>query len=223
MSQVLSGTFIADGNASDYPLDVDIGFIPDYIEAFELTSTAEVIYRHYRVLEEAETTGQYGLEDSGAGVISACADADNGFATWDGSKESLVLISNPIDDELVPVPVTGSYTTTIGSNALARSATNIGTIIRPSAAAHNGYVYECTVAGTASSEPTWPTVPGDTVLDNDVKWICREENIVKGSGQGFTIGKVLNTDSDLWAFKAERHDRMGDMGDAASGDPITFP
>ena len=37
----------------------------------------------------------------------------------------------------------------------------------------NGYWYECTAAGTsASTEPTWPTVIGGTVVDGTVTWTC---------------------------------------------------
>lgn len=217
MSQVLSGCFIADGNA----LDIDIGFVPDFVEAFELTSTAEVVYRFYRCLAEAETTGQYGLEDDGDGVISACATADAGFAAYDGSKVPRVLIPSPIDDVLVPALVTGDYTLARSSDAAARSATAIGTILRPTT--HNGYVYECVTDGTGSAEPTWPTTPGELIWDGTSRYVCREENLVKASGQGFTIGATLSVNTDLWAFFAERHDRMGNLGDAADGDPITFP
>ena len=39
----------------------------------------------------------------------------------------------------------------------------------------NGYYYNCTVAGTSgSTEPTWPTTPGDTVVDNTVTWTCHQ-------------------------------------------------
>lgn len=39
----------------------------------------------------------------------------------------------------------------------------------------NGYVYECTTAGTshAATEPTWPTTVGNTVADGTVTWTCR--------------------------------------------------
>ena len=216
----VSGCFIADGNA----LDIDIGFIPDHVEAFELTSTAEVLYRFFRCLQEAATTGQYGLVDDGAGVISACADAANGIQSYTGSKVPRVMIPDPITNELVPALVIGDWTTTISSNAAARSATDIGHIVRASAGAHNGYVYECTTDGTGSgTEPTWPTTPGESVTDNSTIWICRKEILCKASGQGFTIGATLSVNSDLWCFIAERHDRVGDMGDAAVSDPITFP
>jgi len=37
----------------------------------------------------------------------------------------------------------------------------------------NGYWYECIIAGTASAEPTWPIIVGDTVTDGTVTWECK--------------------------------------------------
>lgn len=40
----------------------------------------------------------------------------------------------------------------------------------------NGFEYECTSAGqtrAADREPTWPLVPGQTVVDGSVTWTCR--------------------------------------------------
>lgn len=50
---------------------------------------------------------------------------------------------------------------------------SLGDFVAPSTP--NGFVYECTVAGTShpTTEPTWPTIPGQTVVDNNVWWICR--------------------------------------------------
>jgi len=48
----------------------------------------------------------------------------------------------------------------------------LGDAVRP--VTRNGYAYECTVAGTTGgSEPTWPTTPGNTVVDGTVTWTCR--------------------------------------------------
>jgi len=46
----------------------------------------------------------------------------------------------------------------------------VGDVIRPSSG--NGHLYKCIVAGTsdASTEPTWPTVSGQVVTDNDITW-----------------------------------------------------
>ncbi len=54
----------------------------------------------------------------------------------------------------------------------ASTAYALGDMVVPST--HNGYAYECTVAGTSdSSEPSWPTTVGNTVSDNSVTWTCR--------------------------------------------------
>ncbi len=56
---------------------------------------------------------------------------------------------------------------------VAGTAYALGDAVRPTT--RNGYAYECTVAGTsdAATEPTWPTVPGTTVVDGTVTWTCR--------------------------------------------------
>lgn len=47
-----------------------------------------------------------------------------------------------------------------------------GAIVRPTTA--NGYIYQCTTAGTshAATEPTWPTTDAATVNDNGTVWEC---------------------------------------------------
>jgi|GEM_PF-6256373 len=53
----------------------------------------------------------------------------------------------------------------------ASTAYNQGDLVEPTTP--NGYVYQCTVAGTSgSSEPTWPTTIDDTVVDGTVTWKC---------------------------------------------------
>ena len=50
-------------------------------------------------------------------------------------------------------------------------AAKTGHVRRPTVA--NGFQYRCTTSGTsAASEPTWPTTPGLTVVDNTATWTC---------------------------------------------------
>lgn len=215
----VSGTFIADNAIA---ANIEIGFIPDYLEAIDLTTTL-IIYRWYRCLADAETTGQYGIADDGAGVISECASADYGFLPYDEGENNRVLIENPSTGLLVPQSVYGDYGAAVDYSSVgaARSTTAIGTIVRPTT--HNGYVYELiTTASGTDTEPTWPTTPGETVDAGYHIWMCREENFTKGGGKGFTVGASISTDSDVWVFRAERHDRTGDMGDADGPDPVNF-
>jgi len=64
----------------------------------------------------------------------------------------------------------------------------LGDAARP--VTRNGYVYEVTTAGTSgASEPTWPTTPGNTVVDGTVTWTCRNNfNLAKNAlvGGDFT-------------------------------------
>lgn len=72
----------------------------------------------------------------------------------------------------------------------ATQAKSLGDAVRPTT--RNGFVYENTSGSgtTSGSEPTWPTTPGNTVVDNDITWTCRVNyalaNVAVDSGD-FTI------------------------------------
>lgn len=70
------------------------------------------------------------------------------------------------------VTVTGTVANSWGTSWATGTAYSVGKIVRPTTG--NGYVYRCSVAGTshASTEPTWPTVFGQTVTDNGITWTC---------------------------------------------------
>lgn len=54
----------------------------------------------------------------------------------------------------------------------ATTAYALGNRVVPTTA--NGFYYECTTAGTsAATQPTWPTVIGNTVVDGTVTWTCK--------------------------------------------------
>ena len=53
----------------------------------------------------------------------------------------------------------------------ATTAVTIGQVYRPTVA--NGFVYTANTTGTtASTQPTWPTTVGSTVVDGTVTWVC---------------------------------------------------
>jgi len=84
----------------------------------------------------------------------------------------------------------------------ASTAYSLGAAVRPTA--RNTFVYEVTTAGTsAATEPTWPTTPGNTVVDGTVTWTCRTNRalaaatmasgdftVANGDGAGNTPRKV---------------------------------
>lgn len=224
---IVSGTLVADGSA----INVNIGFVPDYIEAFNLTTGPEV-FRWYRCLADRDgptaALFMYGVEyDSGAdGTLEYCADADDGFIEYDAPDESMsVMLIDPSTGLKSPQAVTDWLAATnYSTGATDRSETVVGTIVRPPT--HNGYVYELiTGSGAGISEPSagWGTTPGENTTDGGSNiFKCRVEELGTDGGKGFTIGATLSNDSDIWVFKAERHDRMGDMGDADAAAPLSF-
>jgi len=222
MGQTVSGTLIMDGNA----INVDIGFIPDYVKLIYNLEEGdnEVIHEWWRALADLETEGLYGVSISAAGAVTVPTTAATGIIPYDEGDDMAVLVESPVPGAAdVKVPCL-DYAYHIGATTTptARTATAVGTITRPTTA--NGYVYECTTStGAMAVEPTWPTDVGDTVTDSGSNvWTCIEENLTKGGGMGFTIGATMSTDSDQCVFTAEKHLRTGDMGDAASADPITW-
>jgi hypothetical protein len=215
--RAVSGTFIADGSA----MNIDVGFVPDYIELYAALGGTELGYKWYKILADEETSGQYGIAIANAGDVSVCADADNGIIEYDTSSLQVAIPAADGDGEAKASVSDYSTSTDYSSAGQARTTSQVGTVVRPST--HNGFVYECTVAGgTGGTEPTWPTTPGETVSDNNNTWICREEKVVKGGAQGFTVGTSISSDGEIWTFKAEKHDMSGDFGDADGQDPVSL-
>lgn len=69
----------------------------------------------------------------------------------------------------------------------------IGTVVKPTV--FNGFWYEAAQAGTTGgSEPTWPTVEGDTVADGTTVWTARAAKVwpatitAAADGMVFTVG-----------------------------------
>lgn len=98
------------------------------------------------------------------------SDNDQDFVLYFGSTNDarqLEANSNPGVDNitLTPADQLDDWATS--------TAYSLGDRVEPTTP--NGYVYECTTAGTSdSSEPTWPTSAiGDTVADNTVVWTLK--------------------------------------------------
>lgn len=107
----------------------------------------------------------------------------------------------------------------------ATTAYALGDAARPTT--RNGYVYEVTTAGTsAGAEPTWPTTPGNTVVDGTVTWTCRANyNLAQGSitGGDFTKanGDVSGRKSTLAAQTALSIHTSGTADHVATLDDTT--
>ena len=219
-SKIVSGKFLA----STAEVNVECGFVPDYIEAFSALGGTEIKYEWFKVLYDycIAALGRFGFVTDGAPAHVAAA--TNGFRPYDTSVESVVLPA-PDGDGYVKAASIADYDDTEAAYTardLSAGVEVLGSVVRPTT--HNGFVYECIVTGGAGvTEPTWPTKVGDTVSDAGVNtWICREERVVRTGVKGFTVGATICTDGEYWVFKAELHDRYNDMGDADVENPVTF-
>lgn len=78
-----------------------------------------------------------------------------------------------------------------GADAVTWTATTVvvlGDYVVPDSA--NTYYYKAAAAGTTgSSEPTWPTTVGATVVDGGVTWLCVGK-IIKTAGTDYTVERA---------------------------------
>ena len=87
---------------------------------------------------------------------------------------------------------TGLYSTLKGTAWTADTEMAVGDIVVPTAGLENGFRYECTAAAGdkkthATTEPTWPTTEGETVVDDQVTWTCRFGNHLGSGVNGATL------------------------------------
>ena len=74
----------------------------------------------------------------------------------------------------------------------ADTAMEVGDIVVPTEGLENGFRYECTAAAGdkkthATTEPTWPTQVGATVVDDQVTWTCKYGHWLGSGANGATL------------------------------------
>ena len=213
-----TGSFVADGNE----VDVEVGFVPAFvigIEGFEETNPQFHYWLPERI-DAASAAGQFGILDTG-GTKTKHAAAINGFAKLDTIALRL-LLPNPAGGKDLAAALPSAFVAGT-AQPTARTATALGTVTKPSVtnvAAKNGLVFENTTSsGTFGTEPTWPTVAGESVTDdNSNVWIAREENTENRGIKGFTLGATGQTDSDEWTWIAFGEDKTSPDRDMANFD-----
>jgi len=205
------------GGAVDYNLD--LGFIPCLAEVTVMSGTNPDTYRWFG--EEMEDSAEaiagsweYGIKNTAGGAETYMATAATGISAYDGAKTPRVLIDSPKPGIGLVEAAVADWLAATNYSTGERSATAVGTIVRPPT--HNGYVYELTTdTSTGDSEPTtWDVDPGETVTDGGGNvWTCREENVVASKGKGITLGgTLLETDKIVYVV-AWRHGHFRDIGD----------
>lgn len=82
-----------------------------------------------------------------------------------------------LDGDIPGADTFGEMLYSVAEAWTANTAVTKGTIVFPTT--YNGCHYECVKAGTnhGTTEPTWPTTPLATIVDNTVVWVCREGSL----------------------------------------------
>lgn len=200
--------------------NLELGWVPDEIWGFTYNATPDSIVRYVwgGPLSVANAVilaggGVYGWSIDGA--VVAELDADTGFTAYTGTKTAKVMIESPKPGIGLVATSVADWSATTSYSTGQRSATAIGTIVRPPT--HNGYVYELTTdTGNGTSEPTagWTTTPGETSTDGGSNvWTCRNENIVQAGSPGVTLGATLMTDGNTVVMFCRKYDDVEDLGD----------
>lgn len=141
---------------------------------FNLASVIQLLY----LIEYADFDSQAMI---GAGVTT--------YAAWPNGPQALTGNSNTKGN------ATGNSSQTSTAKWAASTAYNTTGVEIIPLAAQNGYTYKVTVSGTsASSEPTWPTSIGSTIVDGTVTWICVR------TSQYMSYRGIENWYGHLWKF-----------------------
>ncbi len=215
MTKTFAGLFTSD-TGSD--ANIDIGFVPDFIQFWEVEGTngRHVVWAK-RMQDDLAGGSQEGIT----------IDTDSGTYALLGDSGGIVAYSTAAGGIRIPAPSGQRNTFTIGTPIpwtldtakTARTLTVIGSLVWPTA--RNGYVYEATTVGgdtqTGATEPTtWPTIEGETIVDDQVTWTTRREDTINAGFAGFTVASEVFQNDKSVIFLATGADRTIDFGDAAN-------
>jgi len=215
-----TGIFIADGSL----IYVPVGFKPDRVDVFELTSGPFHQIFH-GILEDSGVSAALsdieGIQYGDGGVGTLLADGA-GLATYDAGEERPNIYNWVLSTTTLTLKQDTSETTTV----TARTATAHGTYILPSAgaltvdglAADRSLVAECVTASgnTAATEFAWGVAIGEQMADGDNVWEIVNAASLRVGYQGFRIAGALMTDGDYHVYDAWKADQVRVLGDVVS-------
>jgi len=204
-------------------INLDLGFVPDYFKLFSLSGNTDTRFYEWFNRMEGDTPIAAYLEGVGIteGGVTADLATTEGISAYNDAAVQY-MIDAPSGDKkqiaattptVIPFATGTDYS---GGTFYARTGLIIGSVVLP--ITPNGFCYELltkTAAGT--TEPTWPTIPGQTVLDGGANlWCCRTIALKHVGFEGVTIAAALTEDGIEAFYLAIKADEDSDHGDAAS-------
>lgn len=203
MAQIIVGHFEPDGGLIYLP----IGFVPDRFLLIEHGTTNPLFYWWFERMEDDEASGsQEGIIDT-AGTKTKAAD-DGGIVAYDSGSE---------------LPTVTEWSA--GATVVARSATAHGTYMKATTSGTdaNGNeidrsaIFEVTAnTTTGATEPNWPTVVGESAIDDHGSPVRYEKvnvALLRGGYKGVRIAAALMTADQEMYYEAVQADLSLDHGD----------
>ena len=207
-NNIRMGHWEADGRDVNIP----VGFVPDYVKIFEINAGSTIFYHWFERMEDDLATGsQEGISDTG-GTKALLAD-DAGIKAFDTGSVSPAAGTGAgqLSEWAASTSYTAKTNTARGSfvRGTVGATTNTGQVVDREA------VFECITGGTSgSSEPSWPTAVGDTVLDSTPVWELVVDVPTQRQGyQGFVVADNIQTNGREYFYLALKADDSIDHGD----------
>ena len=214
MNQIVTGHWLADGGDVYIP----VGFSPDYVEVIEMANPP-IVYKFHKRMDEAGATGsQEGISIVGSsGAFARLADA-GGIQPYDSASQLPAIGLWRAENSAILNKATLASITIV-----ARTSTKRGTLTKGTkdgdnedgAVVDQDALFECVaVSGnTGSSEPGWPVVEGDQVVDGSVTWEKVSEPLGRVGYQGFLIVAALQNNGEECYYLAIDADSVKDHED----------
>jgi hypothetical protein len=185
---IATGSFTAASSAA--AVNVNCGFVPDYVKLINVAATARQI----------ATVEWFRGSMGEAAYLKETIVVDSG-STGDKSLEYVSSSGLTKLDTYVAKPTCWKPAT----------AYAVGDIVHPTTL--NGYYYKCSVAGTSNAtyalEPTWgTTVGGNTTETITIYWVCYKETdlpVMRTPLKGFTVPAALQINSTVCHWLAMRN------------------
>ncbi len=207
-NNIRMGHWEADGGDVNIP----VGFVPDYVKIFEINGGSTIFYHWFERMEDDLATGsQEGISDSG-GTKALLAD-DAGIKAFDTGSISPAAGTGA--GELSEWAASTSYTVKTNTARGSFVRGTVGALTNTGQVVDREAVFEAITGGTSgSSEPTWPTAPGDTVLDSTPVWELVTDVPTQRKGyQGFVVADNIQTNGREYFYLALKADDSLDHGD----------
>lgn len=216
MNKIRVGHFLGDGGDVYLP----IGFIPDYFRMADidhgLTNVAVEIHEWFERMEDDEATGSqegWGVSMGTIGYVTLHSDAA-GISAYDTGSQ--LPASGYDSGELAEWKASTAVDVKTGMKAGTYTKPTVGALDDTGGVADRDAIFENVGASdgaTDTTEPTWPSALGGTVVDSNATWKKVNAAKFRGGYQGVCIRSEIADNTHECYYLAIQADDSVDHGD----------